>query len=580
MPLIIWSLTNNAFFHTASGTINVSGSSPLVLDTNAEFNVGLIGIVLSGGSSNTNPKLSLGGNPSSYPITGSNNNLFSDILEAEKRAVAITDYRCFYVFNDNATGTFYNSSIYISSQVDAGSNVQIGIDFRKDIQKIVIGGSPAGGSFTLEYLSPGEDGHSTITADYNANADIWAANLQKAFNDTASLDGLIVTTEIDGAGKRVFTITFDGINSNKFHENLKLSANNLTPGGTTITISKIQDGSPIDSIAPSIDTERVSPSRVVFYDTSSLNRLFIGSLHPDDGFPVWIKRTTTTSSQSTESDGFSIGYSGIEMKSQIASKGRVWHLKAGGNALEIESVFQDLDGTTQATADNTRVRRWVDLTPFRHNFIAAGPTSASQARPVFRTKASSTSSITGKPAIWSSLDGPNGGPAYMYMQENTVTGDKSEVRFDGAFHLFLVVRRLTIDASLALIGHLTSASAPYIAQVGSGGVGKLHFRAIAGGAVDNSLTWPSSTNQSQILEIKRSANGFVDAAFNGGSFNRLFSNLAQTGTFSFNRLFGHVGFAAWGGYASELIAFNLSLESNDRSNLLTDLSAEYSITIS
>ena len=62
-----------------------------------------ISIVLSGGSSNSNPNLSLGGSPSSTPITNNSiNNLFDDISAAQLDAGRI-DYRCFYKINIYST---------------------------------------------------------------------------------------------------------------------------------------------------------------------------------------------------------------------------------------------------------------------------------------------------------------------------------------------------------------------------------------------------------------------------------------------------------------------------------------------
>jgi hypothetical protein len=580
MPVIIWSLTNDAFFHTADGAISLTGSSPFTLDVNAEFNISLTNFVLSGGASNINSKFSLGGGPSAYPISGTNNNLFSDITEEDKRKGTITDFRCLYVFNDNATGTLYNASIFINSEIEGGSDIKLGVDFRKDTQRIVVTGTVSGGSFTIEYMSPGEEGYGSAVVEFNSNANIWAANLQKALNYASTeLDGAIVTTEINASGGRVFTITFDGINANRFHENLRITQNSLTPGGSTITVVKALDGAPINSIAPAVDTPLVTPSGVNFFDTNSTNRLFVGSLRPGDGFPIWIKRVTTASSLSTESDGFTMGLSGIELKSRVISQELVWHLNAGVNTLNMDCLFQEIEETAPVVIDNTRVKRWNDLTPFRHNFIAAGPTGISQARPLWKSKGSSTDNFA-KPAVWSAMDGSRGGPAFMYMQANTITGDKSQIAFPNGFHLFFVARRTAVNASLALIGNNTNAAAPFIAQVGSDGTGNLHFRALQGGNTDTSMIWPSDTTVSQILEIKRSPDGFVDAAFNGSSFTRLFSNTPQIGTFFFNRLFGHTGLDPWAGFLSEALAYNQALDVHDRSNQLSKLASEYSITLS
>ena len=52
-----------------------------------------VSMTYSGGSSNTNPDLSLGGVASLYAISGTR--LFDDVTEAEATN-GLTDYRCFY----------------------------------------------------------------------------------------------------------------------------------------------------------------------------------------------------------------------------------------------------------------------------------------------------------------------------------------------------------------------------------------------------------------------------------------------------------------------------------------------------
>lgn len=84
---------------------------------------------LSGGSANTNPNNSLGGQISTTQINPTNpQNLFDNISSAEASAGDI-EYRCFYVFNSNATDTFFEVTVYISSQTTSTStSIEIGAD--------------------------------------------------------------------------------------------------------------------------------------------------------------------------------------------------------------------------------------------------------------------------------------------------------------------------------------------------------------------------------------------------------------------------------------------------------------------
>jgi hypothetical protein len=85
-----------------------------------------ITFVLSGGSSNANPYLSLGGDPSGYPISGTLNNLFDNVTMEEATAGDM-DYRCIYVFNDHTTDALYETRIYLENQVSGGSTIEIGV---------------------------------------------------------------------------------------------------------------------------------------------------------------------------------------------------------------------------------------------------------------------------------------------------------------------------------------------------------------------------------------------------------------------------------------------------------------------
>lgn len=69
--------------------------------------------VYSGGSSNSDPSKSLGGNSSPYPIGNGINNLFDDAV-GESAVEGTIDFRAFYVFNDNIRHTLKNAKVWIT----------------------------------------------------------------------------------------------------------------------------------------------------------------------------------------------------------------------------------------------------------------------------------------------------------------------------------------------------------------------------------------------------------------------------------------------------------------------------------
>lgn len=86
---------------------------------------------LSGGASNTDPDLSLGGARSTTAITeAAQNNLFDDISTGESTA-GDTEYRCFYVRNDNGASpglTLSNAVVWLQSDTpNSDTSIEIGL---------------------------------------------------------------------------------------------------------------------------------------------------------------------------------------------------------------------------------------------------------------------------------------------------------------------------------------------------------------------------------------------------------------------------------------------------------------------
>jgi hypothetical protein len=258
-----------------------------------------ISFVLSGGSNNSNPKLSIGGQPSSTPILGSINNLFSNIT-SEEASAGKTDYRCFYVFNDSQSDTLYSSKIYIFSKASfSSSKIEIGIATAIDRQSIEIIGPISSGSVVLAYEQR------SATVSWGGSPSNFQNNL---LSQLASIGLSGITSVLLSSGNtHLFSIAFEGALKNKNHSKLAVQQNNLVGSGTpVVTIRKTSEGQPINSIAPLVASEKATPSGVVFSQANSINPISIGSIGPGEGFPVWVKRTTPTGASFKQNEYFTI----------------------------------------------------------------------------------------------------------------------------------------------------------------------------------------------------------------------------------------------------------------------------------
>jgi len=83
---------------------------------------------LSGGASNTDPNLALGGIISSTAIVDNTLNNLWDNVSGDEGAAGDIEYRCFYVRNSHATLTLQTPVIWVSSNTTSASDeVDIGV---------------------------------------------------------------------------------------------------------------------------------------------------------------------------------------------------------------------------------------------------------------------------------------------------------------------------------------------------------------------------------------------------------------------------------------------------------------------
>jgi hypothetical protein len=262
-----------------------------------------ISLVLSGGSSNVDPSLSLGGDPSSVPIVNNHlNNLFDNVTQDESD-VGSTEYRCFYVFNDTDY-LLKDMNLWIFYEFPGGATVQLGITSQNEVHRITVQGAVTGGSFTLSYTVDGITYN--IVANYNSNAAIWKNNLQNAFlaEDVFSGVTTVVYTSIERA---IFDITFGDYNGKRSYA-LPTATNNLIPSSpsTGITTIRTYTGAPINTIAPQISASTTPPGTVTFSTPSEESPITIPTLKVEEGVPIWIKRIVPANASPKTNDGCTI----------------------------------------------------------------------------------------------------------------------------------------------------------------------------------------------------------------------------------------------------------------------------------
>jgi len=269
----------------------------------------IVKFFLSGGASNSNPNLSLGGVMSSVEIDFSDpqDNLFDDVLSGDALNGYI-DYRCFYIMNVT-TGldavTVHNLEVQIDSEVSGGSDIVLGDDLLDDMQLLIISGTPDvsaspnvlfnvpgwGVSFQAYYGTTGIPADDIVT---------FAENIQTEMNAQSVFTG-VTAVALDDI---TILVTFEGFPANHLMPLIDIISGNLG-GGATLSVAKQQDGGPVLVTAETIPNERVTPSV-----TLGLTSLSIGELQAGEYFPVWVKRVTPPNSAALLNDNFVLNVTG------------------------------------------------------------------------------------------------------------------------------------------------------------------------------------------------------------------------------------------------------------------------------
>jgi hypothetical protein len=126
-----------------------------------------------------------------------------------------------------------------------------------------------------------------FTVEFSSNTQQLALNFQQQLIDLGLL-GVIVTTEAK-TGYYNILINFESDSGFKYHPLISLVSNNLSPS-TEFFINKIQDGSPINIIVPKTQSILSEPENITFDLITPINPIYLASLKPNEGIPIWLKR--------------------------------------------------------------------------------------------------------------------------------------------------------------------------------------------------------------------------------------------------------------------------------------------------
>ena len=239
----------------------------------------------SGAGTAINPKESLGGARNSNEVV----DIFDDVTAKKSRAGQV-DYRCIYIKNDDIEGLLRHAKFYVDWERKSGSYVDVGVVLRNAIQAVeIIGLKPPNENdeMTLNVPTFGD-----FIVPYHVNITEWQGRFQTAMRGLDGLQDVIVVVagEIGFPTDVTFKVYFEGQAASRSISLITLVDNSLN--GQTISITSIQNGSPINIIACTVPSVTTTPACTKFDYPLRGNPIELGNLRPGDEFPVWLRRTT------------------------------------------------------------------------------------------------------------------------------------------------------------------------------------------------------------------------------------------------------------------------------------------------
>jgi len=276
-----------------NGYISVYGlaySSPLIPLTRQT-----ISFVLSGGINNSNPNKSIGGNPSDYLINSDNNNIFNDFADGQ----TTISHRCFYLFNESSQ-VIENSMLFANNYDDENYTIYIGVVKRYDIQNIIFENENNQGFIQFEHNEHFENIAFSNMNDLKEQIELWLQDVEDSSNISTHL-----------ISSKVIQIRFN--NRYKYYSKIKIIEKSVDMGNVSVT--KVQDGAPINAIAQVIPFETTTPFNVEFIKTNELLNygLGLGDVKGDESVAIWLKREVPEDTEEINNriDGFRFKIKGM-----------------------------------------------------------------------------------------------------------------------------------------------------------------------------------------------------------------------------------------------------------------------------
>ncbi len=247
-----------------------------------------ISFLLSGGPNNVDPVKSIGGSISKQSIDNQINNIFSDVTR-DQSFIGFVDYRCLYIRNDSLNEKLRDASFYISKSLE-GADIAIGFSLKSDVQALIVEGDPGtGASFQIQYTIR----NAGLTFTQTTREILWvpdentmAQRIAAIVNSLTNVRGIQVIGHRSDLGYD-FLITFGGSSTGRWQELL----GPINEDGIQVSVMRVVQGGPINSIAPNIGFTNNPPNGVTFFESDNLTPIEIGTLFPQDFVPVWLRRT-------------------------------------------------------------------------------------------------------------------------------------------------------------------------------------------------------------------------------------------------------------------------------------------------
>ena len=148
----------------------------------------------------------------------------------------------------------------------------------------------------------------------------------------------------------------------------------------------------------------------------------------------------------------------------------------------------------------------------------------------------------------------------------------SDVTLTDEYSIFVVLNTDDVASDRMILGDDGTSI-----KTGISDTGELFVRVLGGGSNDMTQTFASGNS---ILYITRDSSDKVDQAFDGADLNRLFSDVAQTGTTTYRRIgTDNAGFF-WDGDVAKIIIYDRALTPLEIDDINKELALDYGLVLS